>query len=122
MPARDEYPIDPGISEAQFQNRVIAAAKLHGWKVSHFRPALQRSGKWSTPVQGHTGFPDLILARDGVVIHAELKTNKGRLNAAQREWAAAIGESYRLWRPRDWEDVLAELMTPAVARSHAPTP
>jgi hypothetical protein len=101
------------LTEDQFQKRVIETAKLYGWKVSHFRAALTRSGRWATPVQGHKGFPDLVLARAGRIIVAELKTDKGRVSPEQKEWLAALGEYGRLWRPRDWDSVLAEL-SPAV--------
>ena len=36
-------------------------------------------------MQGDTGFPDLVIARDGQVIFAELKSAKGRLVAQTRE-------------------------------------
>jgi hypothetical protein len=64
-------------------------------------------------VQGDVGAPDLLLARGGVVLLAELKADRGRLGPGQREWLAEAGGHGRLWRPRDWEDVLAELGSPA---------
>lgn len=99
----------PELTEAQFQTRVIGAAKLHGWRVAHFRPALTRSGKWATPMQGDKGFPDLVLARGGVVLLAELKSDKGVLGKGQPEWLAMLGEHARLWRPRDWDQITQEL-------------
>ena len=51
------------INEAALQNAVIELAKLYGWKVHHTRPAQMPSGKWATPIQGHAGFPDLVLVR-----------------------------------------------------------
>jgi hypothetical protein len=96
------------ISEAQFQQRVLDLARLRGWHVTHFR-AVFTSGKWRTPLSGHAGFPDLVLARGGRVIIAELKSSTGRLSAEQQAWLAALGPHGRLWRPRDWPAIVAEL-------------
>lgn len=60
-------------------------------------------------MQGDRGFPDLVLAKNGVVILAELKTDTGRLGQGQPEWAEQIGTQYRLWRPKDMEQIKAEL-------------
>lgn len=86
------------ISEDEFLRAVIDLAKLRGWRVAHFRPARTRGG-WRTPVQGHNGFPDLVLARNGVVIFAELKTDGGKLSEDQQTWAHHLGGSMYLWRP-----------------------
>ena len=56
-------------------------------------------------MQGHIGFPDLVLAREGVVIFAELKAEKGRLRPDQEKWIAALGACY-VWRPSDWPAIL----------------
>lgn len=97
------------LSEDDFQSRVIDFARLNGWKVTHFRAVKLPSGRWGTPLQGDAGFPDLALARAGVVILAELKSNTGKPTREQVEWLAAIGPSGRLWSPRDWDSVVAEL-------------
>ncbi|MFR9753993.1 VRR-NUC domain-containing protein [Nocardia sp. 004] len=100
-------PLD--ISEKDFQQRVMDHAKWHRWRVVHIRPALHRSGRISTPYSGDTGLPDLILARDGVVLLVELKTEKGRATREQLRWLDAAGANGYLWRPSDWgiiQDVL----------------
>jgi hypothetical protein len=56
------------ISEADFQRTVIQTAMVYGWRVSHQRPAQVRTGRWATAITGHPGLPDLVLARDGVVL------------------------------------------------------
>jgi hypothetical protein len=87
---------------------VIEAATLHGWRVSHGRPA--RTGRgWRTPVQGHIGAPDLLLARDGDVLLIELKSNTGRLRPDQDIWLNHLGPYGGVWRPRDANLVLARL-------------
>ena len=92
------------ISEADLQHSVIDYAKLRGWMVCHYRPAKTAKG-WRTPLEGDAGCPDLILARGGVVLLAELKSETGTFRPGQREWLEAAGEHGRLWRPRDWKDI-----------------
>lgn len=96
------------MTEAEFQDRVIATARLYGWMVHHTRPARMADGRWRTPVQGDKGFPDLVLAheRHGTVF-AELKSDTGRLTPEQKAWLAVLGGV--VWRPRDWPHVLAVL-------------
>lgn len=97
------------VTEADFTQAVIELATYRRWKVTHFRPARTMRG-WATPVQGDPGFPDLVLARRGDVIFAELKTEKGRVTQAQAAWATALGSQYRLWRPSQMDDIARELM------------
>jgi carbohydrate-selective porin OprB len=97
------------VTEAQFTEAVIDLAKFRGWKVTHFRVAWTEKG-WRTPLQGDAGFPDLVLARRGSIIIAELKTEKGKVTRAQAGWANALGSVYRLWRPSDMDDITRELM------------
>jgi hypothetical protein len=96
------------VTEDEWLSRVLDTAQLHGWRVQHVRPARTVRG-WRTPVQGDQGAPDLLLARAGRVLLVELKSDRGRLGPGQREWLAAAGGHARLWRPRDWVQVLAEL-------------
>lgn len=43
--------------ERQWQAQVIELARILGWRVAHFRPALTKHG-WRTPVQADgAGFP-----------------------------------------------------------------
>lgn len=99
----------PEMSEAELQSMVIQTAELYGWRVHHGRPAMNRSGKWSTPIQGHPGFPDLVLARDGVVLFAELKSRRGRTTPDQDLWLDQLGDHAVLWRPADWPAIQNEL-------------
>lgn len=103
------------MSEDDFKSRVIETARLNGWRVHHSRPARLPNGKWVTPLQGDAGLPDLVLARNGVVLLAELKTDTGSVTPEQRKWLAAAGPHGRLWRPRDWSEILSELSRRATA-------
>lgn len=97
------------LTEAQYQTRVIDYAKLRGWLCVHYRPAANAHLRWATPLQGDIGAPDLLLARDGVVLLAELKTDTGRVSNHQHRWLTQLGEHARIWRPKDWDDVMEEL-------------
>ena len=94
------------ISEREFQTTVIEMAHAYGWLVHHTRPAGTATG-WRTPIQGDAGFPDLVLARGGQVIIAELKRERGELTAAQGRWLAYLGPiqwpgfQACVWRPSD---------------------
>jgi len=97
------------LTETQFQSRVMDYARLRGWSATHFRPAQIRPGRWATPLQGDPGFVDLVLARRGVVLHVELKADGKYPTAEQKRWGTSIGDSYRLWRPKDWDRIMEEL-------------
>lgn len=99
----------PKLSEADFQRRVMDAARVAGYRVAHFRPALTQRGRWVTPMSGDTGFPDLVLAKGGVVLCAELKRDGGKPTPEQLLWLDALGDHGRLWRPSDWPQMLADL-------------
>jgi hypothetical protein len=99
------------MSEDDWQARITDTAELHGWRWAHFRAAQVRPGQWATPQSGHPGFPDLVLARDGVLIVPENKTDEGRFRPGQPEWLEALGTHGRLWRPRNWPEIHAELTT-----------
>ena len=94
------------MTERELQDAIVDAAKLLGWHICHFRPARTSDG-WRTPVQGHTGFPDLVLLRPPRLVFAELKGVKGVVGFDQATWLNGLDavphvEQY-LWRPADWE-------------------
>ncbi len=92
------------INEAALQAAVIEMAKLYGWLVHHTRAVQLPSGRWATPIQGHAGFPDLVLVRDGETIFVELKSAIGRTSDWQDKWIAALQEAQQevhIWRPKD---------------------
>jgi len=97
------------LSERDFQEQIIQLAKLHGWMVHAERSARTKDG-WRTAIQGDPGFPDLVLAREGVVIYAELKSEKGKVAAGQQAWRWALGAgrlkaNVYVWRPSDWAQI-----------------
>lgn len=97
------------MTEADFLNQIIELAHLYQWRVQHVRPAWSNKG-WRSPIQGDSGFPDLVLMKPPRVILAEVKSNKGRLSPEQRDWVTALdicpGVETYIWRPRMWDDIV----------------
>lgn len=97
------------VSEADWQITVIDMAHTFGWLVHHSRPAYNRSGKMSTPIQGDAGLPDLILVRPPRIIFAELKRVTGRVSPTQQRWLDSLvpcpGVEVYLWTPADADQV-----------------
>ncbi len=112
------------ISEAALQSHVVKLARLTGWLVHHTRPGMNRRGRWSTPIQGDAGYPDLTLTRGGHIIFIELKAQDGKLSAQQQDWRAALEAAgranehvtYLVVRPDDF-DHLASVLSARRRRS-----
>jgi hypothetical protein len=99
------------ITEADFQRRVLAAARWNKWCAVHIRATESQKGRWTVPYEGDKGLPDLILAKDGKVILAELKSASGKPTKDQIRWLDNAGEHGRLWTPDQWTEILDELMS-----------
>lgn len=91
------------ITEKQWDAQVRQICDMFGWKRYH---TLRSKG--SQP-----GFPDLTLTRDRVVF-VELKTEKGKLSARQREWLRSLldaGAEAYVARPTDLQELAAVLQS-----------
>lgn len=114
-------------TEAQCQRTVVDAAKIGGWLVYHNRPAQTRSGRYMTALQGHQGFPDLVLvhARARLVWFVELKRKPNRLARDQQAWGEALqaaGADWRLvWVP-DEVDAFCQLLADTGLANPQPKP
>jgi len=90
-------------AEKDWQKQVLKLAAWRGWIAYHTYDSRRSTA----------GFPDLVLARPPRVIFAELKTETGIVDPAQRAWLDVLGrcsvECY-CWRPSDW-DVLDAILT-----------
>ena len=87
-------------TENGFQAAVIELAQLRGWYVYH-NPDSRRSA---------AGWPDLVLIRPPRIVYAELKTDKGRLRASQRDVLRMLedcGAETHVWRPADWDEIVS---------------
>jgi len=109
------------IPEASLQASILELAGWRGWEYAHWRPLMDRNGRWQTPVQGRlgAGWVDLTLVRprDRRLVFAELKAMGGELSADQERVlgvlralevppAKAIQASVEVfvWRPIDLYD------------------
>jgi len=103
--------------ESEWQAQVLHLARLYRWRVHHCRPAMNGRGRYSTPIQGHPGFPDLVLSGHGRVLFVELKTDAtaSKLTGEQAAWRdvlLAAGVEWFCWRPRHLGEV-RETLAPA---------
>ena len=97
--------VDEILTEADFQGLVLGVAETFGWEVFHDGDS-RRS---------NAGFPDLVLVKDGRIIFAELKREKGAYpSKAQMKWQSVLGKAagdnvmVALWRPSsNWQGVLS---------------
>ena len=97
-------------SEAQFERRVVAAATARGWRIFHDHNSM--GNRYDS-----AGFPDLVLVKRppaaGRIIFAELKTDAGKPTPAQLAWLSDLeriaGVKAFIWRPTDWQSIIAEL-------------
>ena len=88
-------------TEADLREQIRTLCKLYGW-LMYFT--------WNSR-NSPSGFPDLVLVnpRQGRVIFAELKTDKGRLTQQQDEWIGALRmceqSEVHIWRPDDITEI-----------------
>lgn len=109
----------PPMSESQLQFTVIDMAKRLGLLVHHCRPAPVRTGKWVTPIQGHTGFVDLVIVGVGGVLYRELKGEKTHPTPEQMRWMGTLDESGQdvaIWRPEHLRDGTVEAALKALTK------
>jgi hypothetical protein len=130
------------LTEQQLLDRILHLAERTGWAVHHDRPARRAGAGWHTAIAGHAGFPDLVLARRGVVLFRELKGYQasgllGRVSSEQRDWgqqlwpgwrmphvadetanAARRGWLFDVWTPDDWDPLIVPTLTAKASVSH----
>jgi hypothetical protein len=91
------------MTEEEFKANVIELARTLGWRIHHDRPARLIDGEWRTAIEGDAGFPDLVLARKGRLIIAELKAENGKLTGDQKQWIHEMANTTRpviqVWKP-----------------------
>ena len=95
------------MTEKQFEDQVKQLAKMFGWLYYH---------TWRS-IHSPAGFPDCVMVRNGTVIFAELKSEKGNLSDKQGEWIEALqavagislGVQVYTWRPADFDRIVEVL-------------
>ena len=77
------------MTEDELLTAITDAATYLGWRWFHIRRSdLARQ-------MGHSGFPDLVLARKGRVLFMELKSEKGGIAPDQHAWMDALDSPER---------------------------
>ena len=91
--------------EAELQGECIAIAQDRGWMVKPSSQGSKQGGRPQRAMRNGTsnGFPDLTIARNGVVLFAELKMDRGEPTAAQLRWSAHL-PNWFIIRPADLGD------------------
>lgn len=98
------------MSEAAWQAQVEELATRYGWRFMHAHPS--RAGvRVMTALRGPLarGWPDLVLARAGRTIGAELKRHGGHPTPDQLavlSWLASAGWETYIWWPSDLDLVV----------------
>lgn len=90
------------LNEEQWQGLVTQYARLHGWQVFHH---LDSRGT-------EAGWPDLVLIRPPELVIVELKSERGKVTAAQQSTIDALGVcgiETGVWRPGNEAEVFARL-------------
>lgn len=104
-------------SEADCQASIVKAAELAGWLVHGERPAPGRRGEWRTHLQGHRGFPDLVLVRPPRILFVELKRKPNKVEPDQQVWltnlAASGAEARVVYVPEQMQDFIADIVRSA---------
>lgn len=99
--------------ELECEATILEAARLAGWFRHGERAAVSRK-KWSTPIKGDAGWPDLVLARAGQVVAAELKRHPNTVSDEQRAWLVRLDNrpwvtALVLWVPEQMDEFNTEL-------------
>jgi len=105
-------------TEKQCQATIVDAARLLGYRTLSIRVGYSR-GKYSTPIQGDAGYPDLTLAHPRAgVLFVELKRSPNALEPEQILWRQALTEAGAIWRlvwvPEQLHEFIHELRDRAV--------
>lgn len=107
------------MTEGQLQASILDLCRTLHLLCHHCRPARLGSGKWATPISGHAGFTDLVIAGVGGVVFAELKNDVHQPTPEQMTWMGTLeegGASVFLWRPKQWFDKSIEATLRSLAK------
>ncbi len=108
------------LTELDLARQIRDLARVTGWLHVHFRPAKTKQG-WRTAFSGDPGFPDMVLARRGRVIFAELKMDGKKARPEQDRWLLELdpgnirgnrelrGVEAYVWTPADFDSIVETL-------------
>jgi hypothetical protein len=102
-------------TEADYLHTILEAADIGHWHYVHFRPGRTTHG-WRTAFTGHPGFPDLILARETVLIRELKLRGRNKPTVDQLRWINTLQhagiDAGILWLPDDLDPFCTLLATP----------
>ena len=87
------------MTEAQFQRQIVEYATLRGWRLYHTYDSRRSAYGW----------PDLFLCRAERAVAIEVKSERGKVTAAQEEWLLALqyaGIQALVVKPSGWDTIL----------------
>lgn len=101
--------------ELECEGTILQAAEMAGWRRHGERAAVSRK-KWSTPIKGDAGWPDLVLANGTQVIAAELKRYPNEPTDDQLTWLRMLDNrphvvALVLWVPEQMDTFNTQLFT-----------
>jgi hypothetical protein len=109
-------------TELDCERTIIAAAKILGYRVHGERTAWSR-GKFSTPIKGDPGWPDLLIAGHGHLFAVELKRHPNKVTDEQEAWLDELQRagiwSGVVWVPEGQQAFIDFLATQAQKRRTA---
>lgn len=97
--------VAPTQTEVRFQAQVVELARINGYDTYHTFNSRRSQAGW----------PDLAIYGHRRYLMVELKAEKGHLSLAQRSTIAklrAAGVDVRVWRPSQWNEIVATLTRP----------
>lgn len=106
----------PRPGELDCEQTILDAAKIAGWRRHGERAAFSR-GKFSTPIKGEAGWPDLMLVKLDVLLAVELKREPNTVDDEQWVWLRALDRvpgvvALVVWVPEGMDAFNAALFDP----------
>lgn len=108
------------MNEKEFQGQVVEFARLCGWESFHVSDSRKVAGGRLVGDRSIAGFPDLTLVHQGRgFVFAELKAEKGKLTARQRQVLDLMSSAalvcrgkvrVHVWRPSDMMATIVPLL------------
>lgn len=103
----------PKVTEAEWQETVVATMHALGWKHLHVRRSIGKGRHWVTATNV-VGWPDLFAWHEGQrrTIAVELKAEDGQLSDHQDAVLASLsaaGVDCYVWRPSDYPEAVRVL-------------
>lgn len=82
--------VDVRAKELECERTILDAAQIAGWRRHGERAAMGKTKGYRTPIKGEAGWPDLVLARRGQFVVAELKRDPNEPTDEQVAWLTIL--------------------------------